>query len=469
MRLLTKLSHLSRVWRLTFYGLTTTAVIVSSGAWAVLSERDQRLREQETINDNQAKLRHQITPKLGALQTRIKNAETQGVDVATVKEEADNLSVTLFYGEVSVALITKIDTLEQTLATLLETKAASDAASLAAEAQKQMGSLNGSVKEGTTPLNGVGVSLGSTKTTTSATGSYALRVSAGTYTLIASKSGYNTYRKTGVVVTAEQTITHDITMTKAAASAPPPTSSGGGDSNGDSSYQSLVVSTSRGSFTALVAKFNLASGQFKVLTDTANDDDCGDGCATKSLSSYVSGNGGFAGINGTYFCPADYSSCAGQTNSYFWKVYNSRLGKMINNANGLGEYDPFIAFNSAGQARYFSRWDAHRGSGFEVVAGINCKPALISGGNNVLNEGSLDDKQRSTKSNRGAIGLNGQDLYLVIAKSATVIDLAAVLDAMDIEYGFNIDGGGSSAMIYNGSYKAGPGRGLPNALIVARR
>lgn len=467
---LAALTKFSRAWRLGLYAFTVTAMIVGSGTWAVLNEQQQRQIEKNVIDDGQAKLRSLITPKLGALQTKIIESAAKGIDVTTVKEEAGNLSVTLFYGEVSVALLTKIDTLSQTLDALIASRAAADAERQRLEDEKLMGSLNGSVKEATSPIGSVSLTLSGTttsKTTSSVSGGYAFRVRAGTYTLTASKSGYNTYRQTGVVVTAGQTLSQDISLTKASSSPPPP--SDGGDSNGESSYQSLVVSTNRGSFSTLVAKFNLASGQFKVITDTANDDDCADGCATKSLGSFVSGVGGFAGINGTYFCPADYSSCAGQTNSFFWKVFNSRLNKMINNANGLGEYDPFIAFNSSGQARYFSSWDAHRGSGFEITAGINCKPALISSGNNILNEGSLDDKQRSTKSNRGAIGLNGQILYLVIAKSATVIDLASVMDSLDVSYAFNIDGGGSSAMIYNGSYKAGPGRGLPNALIVARR
>jgi hypothetical protein len=213
--------------------------------------------------------------------------------------------------------------------------------------------------------------------------------------------------------------------------------------------------------------FNLASGHIKIMTDTANDEDCTNQCAVKSLADFVNTGGGWHGINGTYFCPADYAGCAGEVNSFFWKIYNSRLGKMINEKNGLGEWEPFLAFDSGGQARYFSRWD-QRGS-YPNYAGINSKPALVSGGRNVLNENDLDTKQLTVKSNRGALGLKGDSLYAVIAKGATVIDLAAIMESLGMDYALNIDGGGSSAMIYKGSYKVGPGRGIPNALIVVEK
>ncbi len=235
----------------------------------------------------------------------------------------------------------------------------------------------------------------------------------------------------------------------------------GAVTNGDSSYELTTVN----GYSIHLAKFNLASGQFRVLTDTGNDSDCLDGCATKSLSSYVSANGAFAGMNGTYFCPVDYASCSGKTGSYYWKVWNSRVSKMINGTNGSFEHEPFLVVNE-NTTRWYDAWSSFSGA---ITAGISSSPLLVSGGNNVLNQNNLDDKQRTTKSNRGALGLKGQVLYMVIAKSATVIDLADIMDSLDVDSAMNLDGGGSSAMIFNNSYKIGPGRSIPNAIVVARR
>ena len=55
--------------------------------------------------------------------------------------------------------------------------------------------------------------------------------------------------------------------------------------------------------------------------------------------------------------------------------------------------------------------------------------------------------------------------FLIIANSATVIDLANIMQALGMEQALNLDGGGSSALYYQGEYKVGPGRQLPNAII----
>lgn len=55
----------------------------------------------------------------------------------------------------------------------------------------------------------------------------------------------------------------------------------------------------------------------------------------------------------------------------------------------------------------------------------------------------------------------------MVAKAATVGDLAAIMQTMGVDNGLNLDGGGSSALYYGG-YKVGPGRSLPNAIIIAQ-
>ncbi|MBI2589494.1 phosphodiester glycosidase family protein [Candidatus Berkelbacteria bacterium] len=104
--------------------------------------------------------------------------------------------------------------------------------------------------------------------------------------------------------------------------------------------------------------------------------------------------------------------------------------------------------------------------GNQLAAGMNSAPRLVEGGQNVLNEGSLDEKQRTTRSTRGALGLRGQTLYAVIAQGATISDLAEILVSLGVDSAMNIDGGGSSAMVYRGAYKVGPGRQIPNALVI---
>jgi exopolysaccharide biosynthesis protein len=286
-------------------------------------------------------------------------------------------------------------------------------------------------------------------------------------------AGYTTFQKSDVAVVNVQMTGLNIALTKAPpkpvavtkpkVTTPAPTTSSSSASTTYTSYSRQSVKASAGTYTVDIMKLDLGSGHIRVITDTAADGDCTNNCPTRSLASYASRNGAFAGINGTYFCPADYSSCAGQTGSFWWKFYNSRLGKMINATNGKGAMEPFFIFDSMGRASYLSHWNDY--SSYNFTAGISSSPGLISGGVSVLNTSTLDTKQRTVKSNRGAIALKGQMLYAVIAKGATVPDLTSVLLALGVDYGLNIDGGGSSAMLYKGAYKVGPGRSLPNAVL----
>ncbi len=231
-------------------------------------------------------------------------------------------------------------------------------------------------------------------------------------------------------------------------------------------YELKTVSTAVGTFTVHVITADIGAGKARLVTDTANDTDCTDNCPTLSVASFVSRNGGVAGMNGTYFCPPDYSWCAGKVNTFLYRIYNSRLGKLINATNDATANDPVIAETTGGTLRYFSSWSSYASSGISVIAAMNSGPALVANGQVVVDVNKLDDKQRYTKSNRGALGFTGSALLAVVGKSATVTDMAYIMDALGLDYAMNLDGGGSSAMYYSGSYKVGPGRSLPNAVVI---
>lgn len=236
-------------------------------------------------------------------------------------------------------------------------------------------------------------------------------------------------------------------------------------STAHSTYSRQTVGSFRGNFTADIATFELGPGKIKVATDTASDSDCATDCPVMSVKSYVDRwPGAVAAINGTYFCPSDYSGChPNEVNSFFWKIKNSRLGTMINGSNGLGENDGFLMFSSNGTAKYVSRWSDY--TSFGPYAGINHKPTVVLNGKYNVDENTLDDKQRTAKMARGALGLKGQTLYAVVVQSATIMDLGAVMESLGVDVALNLDGGGSTALWYNGSYRRGPGRSVPNAVV----
>lgn len=208
-------------------------------------------------------------------------------------------------------------------------------------------------------------------------------------------------------------------------------------------------------------------GSMKVITDSANDDDCKDACPVMPLSEYASRNNGFAAINGMYFCPADYPSCAGKVNTFDTLFFNSRLKKYLNSSNNVYSVIPFLAIASDGTPIYKSKsLDWGRDTG--IQAGTAGNPLLVQNGNLAFDANSLSDKQRNVKMNVGALVQKGNHFYMCVASGATVVESAGIYKSLGADNAINIDGGGSSALWYNGSYIFGPGRNIPTAIVFGR-
>jgi len=229
-------------------------------------------------------------------------------------------------------------------------------------------------------------------------------------------------------------------------------------------YSTITVATEKGNFSASVLSIDLNSA--RMITDTGNDSDCADNCTAMSLADYVARNGGFAGVNGTYFCPPEYPECASKKNSFDFSVYNTRLGKWINQGM-LSWGNRAIVYFDGGGAHYQQN---AAGFGGGLTAGIVNYPGLVSGGQVQIddNQSGLSDKQRSVGTKVG-IGVRGsKNIMVVIGRSVNMQQFAYIFKSLGADGALNIDDGGSTALYYNGSYKAGPGRALPNAVIFAR-
>lgn len=244
--------------------------------------------------------------------------------------------------------------------------------------------------------------------------------------------------------TSQPTLRPTVNPTPAPVSGPP--------STGHSRY---TIGTEVGSF--LIDVVSLPSSA-QMITDTANDNDCAADCPAMPLADYVSRNGAYAGINGTYFCPPDYGDCASKKNSFDFPVYNSRLGKWINQTNLFWNQRSMILKN--GGMQFFRNANSYGGGG---SAGIVNHPGVLENGNVIADQMSPNSSQMS-KGTRGGIGYNGSNIFLVIARSASVQDLGYIFKALGATNAMNLDGGGSVALWYGG-YKVGPGRALPNAIV----
>ncbi len=204
-------------------------------------------------------------------------------------------------------------------------------------------------------------------------------------------------------------------------------------------------------------------GSTRIIVDTASDSTCTRDCPALPLGEYVSRSGAFAGINGSYFCPADYPSCADKKNSFDTLLMNKNK-VYFNSDNNVYSTVPAVIFLS-GSMRFVGRsLDWGRDTSPDGV--IAMQPLLLSGGNIAF--GGDDDPKKGSKGNRSFVGNKGSTAYIGVVHNATVAEVAHVLKALGIENALNLDNGGSTAL-WSGGYKVGPGRNIPNAILFVRK
>lgn len=220
-------------------------------------------------------------------------------------------------------------------------------------------------------------------------------------------------------------------------------------------YSRVTVNTERGTFTTNVVTLPIGA---RMVTDTASDSECGNDCPTLPLADFVSRNGGYAGIHGSYFCPATYDECQDKKNSFDFPVYNSRLNRWINQGT-LFWNDRSVIYQDGTGIHYLQTANSFSGG---LTAGVVNYPGILNNGQVMVGEG-LSEKQ-SSKGTKGGIGFNSTNIFLVVASNIDMADFAAIFKAIGASYAINLDGGGSVALWYGG-YKVGPGRGLPNAIV----
>lgn len=229
-----------------------------------------------------------------------------------------------------------------------------------------------------------------------------------------------------------------------------------------SGYSRQTVDTEVGSFVVDIVSADLNSTRVQV--ETAAESDCSDNCPVAHLSEYVARSGGFAGINGPYFCPADYPSCAGKSNSFDTLLMN-RHKKYFNSDNNVYSTVPAIIFSGSSARVVSQSLEWGRDTGVDAV--IANQGLLLSGGSIVF--GGDGDPKKGSRGSRSFIGAKDSTVYIGIVRNATVAEVAHVVKTLGLQSALNLDSGGSTAFYVNGKYVAGPGRQTPFGIVLVRK
>lgn len=204
-------------------------------------------------------------------------------------------------------------------------------------------------------------------------------------------------------------------------------------------------------------------GSTKVIVDTASGGDCSNNCPTLPLADYIARNGAYAGVNGSYFCPAEYPSCAGKTNTFDTLLMNKNK-VYFNSANNVYSTVPVVVM--LGSSLRFIGRSLDWGRDTSPDSLIANRPLLVSGGNIVFT-GEGEPKEGNAGS-RSFIANKGTIAYIGVVHNASVAQSAQVMKALGMDNALNLDDGGSTAL-WDGGYKVGPGRNLPNVILFVRK
>jgi len=228
-----------------------------------------------------------------------------------------------------------------------------------------------------------------------------------------------------------------------------------------SGYSRQRVTTEAGPFLVSLVAADL--GSTKVIVDTASDGDCTNDCPVLPLAEYASRNGAYAGVNGSYFCPATYPSCAGKTNTFDLLVMNHKK-TYFNSGNNVYTNNPAVIFGDSYTRFVFTATEWGRDTSPNGV--LSNYPLLLF--NSEVKFGGDDDPKKGSRGNRSFVASKGNTVYIGVVHSATVAESARVMKALGFENALNLDNGGSTAL-WSGGYKVGPGRNLPNVILFVRK
>lgn len=229
----------------------------------------------------------------------------------------------------------------------------------------------------------------------------------------------------------------------------------------ETGYSRQTVSADTGNYLVDMVSADLAGT--RVIVDSASDSDCRNDCPVMPLADYVRRNGGYAGINGSYFCPATYPSCADKKNSFDTLLMNVRKF-YLNSDNNVYSTVPLVVFLGSSVRFVSQSLDWGRDTGNDGV--LANQPMLLAGGTIVF--GGDGDPKKGSKGPRSFVANRGNTVYIGVVHNATVAEAAHVVKALGMENALNLDSGGSTAL-YSGGYKVGPGRNIPNAIVFVKR
>ncbi|MBM4421559.1 MAG: phosphodiester glycosidase family protein [Chloroflexi bacterium] len=187
------------------------------------------------------------------------------------------------------------------------------------------------------------------------------------------------------------------------------------------------------------------------MRTVALEPECAHACKVQPLARFIEQERGFAGMNGTYFCPPDYAECAAALNAYEYALFDRALGRWLNPWRLSGQ-NALLTFNGAGTVAYRRSFVYDQSAAAKrapLTAGVSNFPLLLQNGE-ILDTSAEQTAAHRARGAKGAIGVDGTHVLLALVSGTTLDETALVLRAIGARDALNLDDDGSAAMFADG-------------------
>lgn len=188
----------------------------------------------------------------------------------------------------------------------------------------------------------------------------------------------------------------------------------------------------------------------------------------QSLDTILYNNNAISWVNGSFFCPSDYSFCSGKEGT----TNNQRYFEGISYEWFEGSWDkPMFVLDKNKNSFIYQRNNLNTDKEGEIFDGLSNWPLLLKDGENQL-EGYYDmgviDAKMKANSTKNFI-CNSQDktkIYFWLVYSIDIDTLASVLRDFWCSDALNLDAWLSTSLMYNWKYVVGPQRNIIDAVAI---
>lgn len=188
----------------------------------------------------------------------------------------------------------------------------------------------------------------------------------------------------------------------------------------------------------------------------------------QSLDTILYNNNAISWVNGSFFCPSDYSFCSGKEGT----TNNQRYFEGISYEGFEGSWDkPMFALDKNKNSFIYQRNNLNIEKENDIYYGLSNWPLLLKDGENQLEQyydmGVIDGKMKaySTK-NFVCNSKDKQKIYFWLVYAVDIDSLVWVLKEFWCSDALNLDAGLSTALMYNGKYVVWPQRNVIDALAI---